>query len=35
MERSDFSVRTGQMTFFYLDGSGIWSLFEQTINNVE
>src|SRR5271166_4084025 len=35
MERSDFSVRTGQMTFFYLDRSGIWSLFEQTINDVE
>ena len=32
---SDFSVRTGQMTFFYLDRSGIWSLFEQTINDVE
>lgn len=35
MERSDFSVRMGQMTFFYLDGSGIWSLFEQSINDVE
>ena len=23
------------MTFFYLDRSGIWSLFEQTINDVE
>ena len=23
------------MTFFYLDGSGIWSLFEQSINDVE
>jgi len=35
MEFGGFSVRRGEMTYFYLDSPGIWALYDQTINDVE